>query len=136
MNKNNQIMIIWRSGLQIITVSQYHQEKNYRNSFSNHDTFPFTPPFLKNTEASTLSAGTDSGISCRWLSLLFSSYRGTREIKIANKTNQDHHSKYDIQNPISVFSILRQSADILPKLHKSNFLKCIKCSLILLGQVL
>ena len=48
-----------------ITVSQYHQEKIYRNLISNHVIFPFTPPFLKNKEASTLSAGTDSGISCR-----------------------------------------------------------------------
>ena len=66
-----------------IAVSQYHQEKIYRNSCH----LSFTPPFLKNKEASTLSAGTDSGISCRWLSFAL---QFREKDKIVNKKNQDY----------------------------------------------
>jgi hypothetical protein len=44
-------------------VRKNYTRLNYENLFSHHIIFPFTLPFLQNKEGSTLSAGTDSGIS-------------------------------------------------------------------------
>ena len=81
--------------------------------------FPFTLPFLQNKKASTLSAGTDSGISCRWLSFALQ-FRQMDQRNIANKNQDD--PKYSIQDSLVYFQFSDKCWHIA-KITQVKFLK-------------